>query len=108
MLFVNKIFNKSIYRIGTALLSSRLLVRNAASALDNKHKDLVSLCAMAKLFATEKCFDICNEALQIHGGYGYLKDYPVNQYLRDSRVHMILEGTNEIMRMIVSRNLLTQ
>ena len=61
---------------------------------------------MAKLFATEKCFNICNESIQIHGGYGYLKDYPVNQYMRDSRVHTILEGTNEIMRMIISKSLL--
>ena len=61
---------------------------------------------MAKLFATEKCFDICNQALQIHGGYGYLKDYPVQQYFRDCRVHMILEGTNEVMRLIVAKNLL--
>ena len=82
------------------------MVRNAAVALENNHKDLVSLCSMAKLFATEKCFNICNEAIQIHGGYGYLKDYPVQQYMRDSRVHMILEGTNEIMRMIISKNLL--
>jgi isobutyryl-CoA dehydrogenase len=83
------------------------MVRNAAIALQNKHKDLVTLCSMAKLFATEKCFNICNEALQIHGGYGYLKDYPVQQYMRDCRVHMILEGTNEIMRLIISKNLLS-
>ena len=82
------------------------MVRNAAVALQDKHKDLVSLCSMAKLFATEKCFNICNDALQIHGGYGYLKDYPVQQYMRDCRVHMILEGTNEIMRLIISKNLL--
>jgi isobutyryl-CoA dehydrogenase len=82
------------------------MVRNAALAMDSSHKDLVVLCSMAKLFATEKCFNICNESIQIHGGYGYLKDYPVNQYMRDSRVHMILEGTNEIMRMIISKNLL--
>lgn len=92
--------------MATSLMASRLMVRNAATALQNNHKDLVTLCSMAKVFATEKCFNICNEALQIHGGYGYLKDYPVQQYLRDSRVHMILEGTNEIMRMIISRNLL--
>jgi isobutyryl-CoA dehydrogenase len=82
------------------------MVRNAAVALQQQHKDLVVLCSMAKLFATEKCFNICNESIQIHGGYGYLKDYPVNQYMRDSRVHMILEGTNEIMRMIISKSLL--
>ena len=82
------------------------MVRNAAVALETKNKDLVTLCSMAKLFATENCFNICNEAIQIHGGYGYLKDYPVQQYMRDSRVHMILEGTNEIMRMIIARDLL--
>ncbi len=92
--------------MATDLMASRLLVRNAAVALQNQHKDLVTLCSMAKLFTTENCFNICNEALQIHGGYGYLKDYPVQQYMRDCRVHMILEGTNEIMRMIVARNLL--
>ena len=81
-------------------------VRNAAHALQNNHKDTVALCSMAKLFATEKCFNICHQALQLHGGYGYLKDYPVQQYFRDSRVHMILEGTNEIMRMIVAKHLL--
>jgi isobutyryl-CoA dehydrogenase len=90
----------------TDLVASRLMVRNAAQALQSKHKDTVQLCSMAKLFATEKCFNICNQALQMHGGYGYLKDYPVQQYLRDSRVHMILEGTNEIMRMIVAKHLL--
>lgn len=111
-----KQFNKSLAEfqhlqfkladMATDLMASRLMVRNAAQALHYKQKDLVGLCSMAKLFATEKCFNICNEALQIHGGYGYLKDYPVQQYLRDSRVHMILEGTNEIMRLIISRNLL--
>ena len=78
--------------MATELMASRLLVRNAAVALQRKHPDLVTLCSMAKLFTTERCFHICNEALQIHGGYGYLKDYPVQQYMRDSRVHMILEG----------------
>ena len=92
--------------MSTSLIASRLLVRNAAIALQNQHKDLVTLCSMAKLFATENCFNITNEALQIHGGYGYLKDYAVQQYMRDSRVHMILEGTNEIMRQIISRKLL--
>jgi isobutyryl-CoA dehydrogenase len=91
--------------MATSLMASRLMVRNAALALESNHKDLVYLCSMAKLFATEKCFHICNEALQIHGGYGYLKDYPVQQYMRDSRVHMILEGSNEIMKMIISKHL---
>jgi isobutyryl-CoA dehydrogenase len=95
-----------IAEMATDLLASRLIVRNAAVSLQEKHKDRVSLCSSAKMFATEKCFNICNDALQIHGGYGYLKDYPVQQYMRDSRVHMILEGTNEVMRMIVARHLL--
>merc|ERR1712029_371093 len=95
-----------IAMMGTKLTASRALVRNAAIALDSKHKDLVSLCAMAKMFATENCFEIVNTALQLHGGYGYLKDYPIEQYLRDIRVHMILEGTNEVMRLLVARDLL--
>ncbi|XP_055349304.1 isobutyryl-CoA dehydrogenase, mitochondrial-like [Paramacrobiotus metropolitanus] len=88
------------------LVASRLMVRNAARALQNKDPDAVSLCAMAKLFATDTCFKVINQALQMHGGYGYLKDYPVQQYLRDCRVHSILEGTNEVMRMLISRELL--
>uniref|UniRef100_A0A8C0ETN4 Acyl-CoA dehydrogenase family member 8 n=1 Tax=Bubo bubo TaxID=30461 RepID=A0A8C0ETN4_BUBBB len=69
-------------------------------------EDAAVLCSMAKLFATDECFAICNQALQMHGGYGYLKDYAVQQFVRDIRVHQILEGTNEVMRMIVARNLL--
>jgi alkylation response protein AidB-like acyl-CoA dehydrogenase len=61
---------------------------------------------MAKRFATDAGFEICNQALQLHGGYGYLKDYPVERYVRDTRVHQILEGTNEIMRLIVARKIL--
>ena len=91
--------------MASSLMASRLLVRNAALALENNHKYVVTLCSMAKLFATEKCFDVTNEALQLHGGYGYLKDYPVQQYMRDCRVHIILEGTNEIMRHIVAKSL---
>ena len=63
---------------------------------------------MAKRFATDAGFDICNDALQLHGGYGYLKDFPVERFLRDSRVHQILEGTNEIMRVIIARRLLSR
>ncbi|XP_012941253.1 isobutyryl-CoA dehydrogenase, mitochondrial [Aplysia californica] len=94
--------------MATQLVASRLMVRNAAQALDRGDPNSVALCSMAKLFATEECFKICNDALQIFGGYGYLKDYPVQQYMRDTRVHCILEGSNEIMRMIVSRDLLTE
>lgn len=92
----------------TKLVCSRLMIRNAAVALDNKHKDLVTLCSMAKLYATEECYKIIDDSLQMFGGYGYLKDYPVQQYLRDTRVHRILEGTNEVMRMIIARNTLFQ
>jgi len=92
--------------MATALMQSRLIVRQAANALDVKSPEASTLCSMAKLSATDQCFQICNDALQIHGGYGYLKDYAVQQYMRDCRVHQILEGTNEIMRLIISRNLL--
>ena len=64
------------------------------------------MCAMAKRFATDVGFEVCNSALQLHGGYGYLKDYPIERFMRDARVHQILEGTNEIMRVIISRFLL--
>lgn len=82
--------------MATDLVSSRLLVRQAANALDNSAPLAVPLCSMAKLSATDKCFDICNQALQLHGGYGYLKDYAVQQYMRDCRVHQILEGNDEV------------
>ena len=97
-----------IAEMATKLVCSRLMIRNAAIALDNSHPDVVSLCSMAKLFGTEECYKIIDYCLQIHGGYGYLKDYPVQQYLRDCRVHLILEGSNEVMRMIISRGLLTR
>ncbi|XP_078386801.1 LOW QUALITY PROTEIN: isobutyryl-CoA dehydrogenase, mitochondrial-like [Cetorhinus maximus] len=92
--------------MATGLVASRLMVRNAAAALQEGRQDAVALCAMAKLFATDECFTICNQALQMHGGYGYLKDYAVQQFVRDIRVHQILEGTNEVMRMLISKNLL--
>ncbi|KAL3057511.1 hypothetical protein OYC64_007889 [Pagothenia borchgrevinki] len=94
--------------MATKLVASRLMVREAATALQENRSDAVSLCSMAKLFATDECFNICNDALQMHGGYGYLKDYAVQQFVRDIRVHQILEGTNEVMRMIISRNLLAE
>lgn len=103
-------FQNSQFRLAemaTELVASRLLVRNAARALDNDDLDTVPLCSMAKYYATEKCFNIINEALQLHGGYGYLKDYSVQQYLRDTRVHMILEGTNEVMRLLIARKVLS-
>ncbi|XP_071746625.1 isobutyryl-CoA dehydrogenase, mitochondrial isoform X5 [Lepeophtheirus salmonis] len=88
----------------TKLVASRIMVRNAADALSQNHPDKVSLCAMAKYYSTETCFQIVDSILQMYGGYGYLSDYPIEQYLRDIRVHRILEGTSEVMRMIISRN----
>ncbi|XP_076833535.1 isobutyryl-CoA dehydrogenase, mitochondrial [Brachyhypopomus gauderio] len=94
--------------MATGLVASRLMVRQAAQALQEDRPDAVVLCSMAKLFATDQCFAICNQALQMHGGYGYLKDYAVQQFVRDIRVHQILEGTNEVMRMIIARSLLAE
>ena len=92
--------------MATELEAARLMVLNAASRLDAKEPDATLYCAMAKRFATDAGYKVCDDALQLHGGYGYLKDYPVERYLRDARVHQILEGTNEIMRVIISRYLL--
>ena len=92
----------------TDLVAARQMVRLAAFKLDNKEPDATTYCAMAKRFATDSCFNICNDALQLHGGYGYIKEYPLERYMRDSRVHQILEGTNEIMRVIISRRLLLE
>uniref|UniRef100_A0A8P4K8I6 short-chain 2-methylacyl-CoA dehydrogenase n=1 Tax=Dicentrarchus labrax TaxID=13489 RepID=A0A8P4K8I6_DICLA len=104
----NQFLQFKLAEMATKLVASRLLVREAATALQESRSDAVSLCSMAKLFVTDECFNICNQALQMHGGYGYLKDYAVQQFVRDIRVHQILEGTNEVMRMIISRNLLTE
>ncbi|MDA8248711.1 MAG: acyl-CoA dehydrogenase family protein [Rhodospirillales bacterium] len=92
--------------MATELEAARLMVHRAAVALDAGDRDATQRCAMAKRFATDVCFRICDEALQLHGGYGYIKDYQVERYLRDLRVHRILEGTNEIMRVIIARKLL--
>jgi alkylation response protein AidB-like acyl-CoA dehydrogenase len=92
--------------MATDLEAARLLIHRAAAKLDARDPDATLHCAMAKRFATDTGFAVCNEALQIHGGYGYLRDLPVERYLRDARVHQILEGTNEIMRLIVARRLL--
>lgn len=83
--------------------ASRLMVQRAANALDTNHPDRIMYCAMAKRLVTDLCFNICNQALQLHGGYGYIREYGVERYLRDLRVHQILEGTNEIMRLIIAR-----
>ncbi|KAJ1569938.1 Isobutyryl-CoA dehydrogenase, mitochondrial [Nowakowskiella sp. JEL0078] len=92
--------------MAVSLSSSRLMVRHAALMLDDKDPKASAYCAMAKIHSTDECFEVTNKALQIFGGYGYLKDYKVQRYFRDLRVHQILEGTNEVMRMIVSRELL--
>eukprot|EP00795_Rhopilema_esculentum_P005443 gene5443-618_t len=130
----NQYLQFKLAEMASDLVASRLLVRHAAAALDENRPNAVALAAMAKLQATDKCFEamyvdtinfikdtakarsypkrghsqseICNSALQMHGGYGYLKSYPVQQFMRDCRVHQILEGTNEVMRLIVSRDLL--
>lgn len=93
-------------QMATGLVASRLLIRKAAHALQNNLPETVSLCSMAKLFGTDTCFNIINQALQMHGGYGYLKDYAVQQYMRDTRVHQILEGTNEVMQIVISKDIL--
>lgn len=90
----------------TALIASRQMIRMAASKLDRKDPEATAYCAMANRFATDAGFDICNEALQLHGGYGYIKEYPLERMVRDLRVHQILEGTNEIMRVIIARRVL--
>ncbi|BCA28470.1 MULTISPECIES: isobutyryl-CoA dehydrogenase [Pseudomonadaceae] len=92
----------------TDLTASRQMVRLAAHRLDQRHPEASLYCAMAKRFATDQCFEVCNQALQLHGGYGYLNDYPLERWVRDTRVHQILEGTNEIMRVITARRLLEQ
>ena len=94
--------------MATELEASRLMIRSAASALDRRDPRATMLCAMAKRFATDTGFKIANDALQLHGGYGYLKDFPAERHVRDLRVHQILEGTNEIMRVIVARELSRQ
>jgi len=91
--------------MATELDAARLMVRRAAHALDNKHPRATQYCAMAKRFATDGGFEVANQALQLHGGYGYLRDYPLERVVRDLRVHQILEGTNEIMRVIIAREL---
>ena len=94
--------------MATDLDAARLMLWRAASSLDAGLSEATMQCAMAKRLATDAGFDVANEALQLHGGYGYLKDFPIERYLRDLRVHQILEGTNEIMRVIIARHLLRQ
>ena len=94
--------------MATELEAARLMLWRAASSLDHGDPQATLHCAMAKRLATDAGFHVVNEALQLHGGYGYLKDFPIERYLRDVRVHQILEGTNEIMRVIIARQLLRQ
>ncbi|MEK2018189.1 acyl-CoA dehydrogenase family protein [Vibrio parahaemolyticus] len=94
--------------MATELVAARQMVRLAAAKLDAQHAEKSAYCAMAKRFATDVGFKVCDQALQIHGGYGYIKEYPVERHFRDVRVNQILEGTNEIMRLIISRRLLTE
>jgi alkylation response protein AidB-like acyl-CoA dehydrogenase len=91
--------------MATELEVARTFLWRAAAALDAKTPDATRLCAMAKRFVTDTCFDIANQALQLHGGYGYLADYGLEKIVRDLRVHQILEGTNEIMRVIIARGI---
>ncbi|ELA8075061.1 acyl-CoA dehydrogenase family protein [Vibrio alginolyticus] len=94
--------------MATELVAARQLVRYAASKLDRNDPDATAYCAMAKRFATDVGFQVCDHALQLYGGYGYIKEYPMERHFRDVRVHQILEGTNEIMRLIIARRLLSE
>jgi alkylation response protein AidB-like acyl-CoA dehydrogenase len=94
--------------MATELVAARQMVRLAAYKLDKNDPEKTAYCAMAKRFATDVGFQVCDAALQIHGGYGYIKEYPLERHFRDVRVHQILEGTNEIMRVIIARRLLTE
>ncbi|KRE25397.1 acyl-CoA dehydrogenase [Mycobacterium sp. Soil538] len=89
--------------MATSLETSRMMLWRAATALDDDHPDRVELCAMAKRYVTDACFDVADQALQLHGGYGYLREYGLEKIVRDLRVHRILEGTNEIMRVVIGR-----
>ncbi|KKO47903.1 acyl-CoA dehydrogenase [Arsukibacterium sp. MJ3] len=94
--------------MATELVAARQLVRLAAFKLDQQDSEATAYCAMAKRFATDVGFQVCDQALQLHGGYGYIKEYPLERHFRDVRVHQILEGTNEIMRLIIGRRLLDE
>ncbi len=94
--------------MATELVAARHMVRLAAFQLDQAHPEASTYSAMAKRFATDAGFKVCNDALQLHGGYGYIRDYPLERFVRDCRVHQILEGTNEIMRVIIARRILLQ
>uniref|UniRef100_I3JYS3 short-chain 2-methylacyl-CoA dehydrogenase n=1 Tax=Oreochromis niloticus TaxID=8128 RepID=I3JYS3_ORENI len=97
----NQFLQFKLAEMATKLVASRLLIREAAQALQEDRPDAVAICSMAKLFATDECFNICNQALQMHGGYGYLKDYAVQQFVRDIRVHQILEGEGFFLSLVI-------
>ena len=92
----------------TELIAARTMTRLAASKVDKNDSEATIYSAMAKRFATDVGFNVCNEALQIFGGYGYIQEYPLERYVRDVRVHQILEGTNEIMKMIIGRRMIME
>jgi alkylation response protein AidB-like acyl-CoA dehydrogenase len=92
----------------TDLVAARQMVRLAASKLDRGDPQATTYCAMAKRFATDVGFEVCNDALQLLGGYGYIREYPLERHVRDTRVHQILEGTNEIMRVIIARRMMME
>jgi alkylation response protein AidB-like acyl-CoA dehydrogenase len=92
----------------TELVAARTMVRLAAFKLDANDPQATTYCAMAKRFATDAGFDVCNQALQLFGGYGYIREYPMERFVRDTRVHQILEGTNEVMRVIIARRMLME
>ena len=92
--------------MATELVAARQMIRLAAFKVDHGDPEATAYAAMAKRFATDAGFSICNDALQLHGGYGYMREYPLERFVRDNRVHQILEGTNEIMRVIIARRLL--
>ena len=94
--------------MATELEASRMMIYRAADMLDKKLPNAGAACAMAKRLATDMGSKIANDALQLHGGYGYLSEYGIERIVRDLRVHQILEGTNEIMRVIISRSMLRQ
>ncbi len=93
----------SLADMATGLETSRMMLWRAANALDDDAADKVELCAMAKRYVTDTCFEVADKALQLHGGYGYLREYGLEKIVRDLRVHRILEGTNEIMRVVIGR-----
>ncbi|KAK5669821.1 hypothetical protein BDV3_003935 [Batrachochytrium dendrobatidis] len=105
-LSANQSVQFKLAEMATQLTTSRLMIREAARQIDINSPSAPSWAAMAKIHATDNCFELANDALQLHGGYGYLKDYKVQQYMRDLRVHQILGGTNQIMREIVARSIL--